>query len=177
MSDTPELSRPIKLDSLSSQTRAVAIEADDAERATLAARFDLIAVERLQATAEFTRDGDTVDAVGHLSADVIQSCVASAEPVPAKIDEPFQLRFVPDNMLENAAEEVELSERDCDVVGYSGGAIDLGEAVAETLALALDPFPRSPNADATLREAGVLGEEDAGPFSVLKALKEKLGKG
>lgn len=176
MSDTPEFSRPIKLDSLSSQARAVAIEADEAERVALAARFDLIAVDRLQATVELIRDGDTIDTMGRLSADVVQSCVASAEPVLAHIDETFQLRFVPDAMFESAAEEVELSENDCDVVGYSGATIDLGEAVAETLALALDPFPRSPNADAALREAGVLDEEDAGPFSALKALKEKLGK-
>jgi len=83
---------------------------------------------------------------------------------------------VPYQSLENTAEEVELSEADCDVIGYEGGAIDLGEAVAETLALALDPFPRSPDADAALREAGVLSEEDAGPFAALKALKEKMGK-
>lgn len=176
MTDTPEFSRLIKLDSLSSQARAVTIEAGEAELAALAARFDLVAVERLKATVEIVRDGEAIDTTGRLSADVVQSCVASAEPVPAHIDEAFQLRFVPDNMFESTAEEVELSESDCDVVGYSGSAIDLGEAVAETLALALDPFPRSPNADATLREAGVLGEEDAGPFSALKALKEKLGK-
>ena len=54
-------------------------------------------------------------------------------------------------------DEIELSEDDCDTVFYTGGAIDLGEAAAETLALALDPFPRSPGAAAALREAGVGG--------------------
>ena len=42
-------------------------------------------------------------------------------------------------------------------------AIDLGAALADTLALALDPYPRSPSAEAALKEAGVLSEEQAGP--------------
>jgi uncharacterized metal-binding protein YceD (DUF177 family) len=176
MSDAPEFSRPVRLDSLGGQPRVEQIDANEEEREALAVRFGLIAIDRLDATAECVREGDVIDAVGRLVADVVQSCVASAEPVPAHIDEPFRLRFVPAQSLESAAEEVELNEADCDVVGYSGGAIDLGEAVAETLALALDPFPRSPNAEAALREAGVLSEEDAGPFAVLKELKEKLGK-
>jgi len=176
MTDRPEFSRPVRLDSLGGQPRAERIEADAAERAALAARFDLVAIERLEATAEGVRDGDVIDVAGRLVADVVQSCVASAEPVPGHIDEPFRLRFVPYQSLESTAEEVELSEADCDVIGYEGGAIDLGEAVAETLALALDPFPRSPDADAALRDAGVLSEEDAGPFAALKALKEKMGK-
>jgi uncharacterized protein YutE (UPF0331/DUF86 family) len=61
-----------------------------------------------------------------------------------------------------------------DTVFYSGGAIDLGEAAAETLALALDPFPRSPAAAAALKEAGVLSEEEAGPFGALAGLRDKL---
>ena len=55
------------------------------------------------------------------------------------------------------------------------GAIDLGEAAAQTLALALDPYPRSPGAAAALKEAGVIGEGEAGPFGGLAALKGKLG--
>ena len=177
MTITPEFSRLIRLDSLGGEARAMTIEADERERAALAIRFDLISIDRLEADAECLSDGDIVNVTGTLSAHVVQSCVASAEPVPAKISEPFVLRFVPAPKLETSDEERELSEEDCDVIGYSGGAIELGEAVAETLALALDPFPRSPAASEALRAAGVLSEEEAGPFAVLKGLKEKLAKG
>lgn len=177
MTTAPEFSRPVGLDILSSQPRAVAIVAEAAERTALARRFDLEAIERLEANAECVREGDVVNVSGALVAEVVQNCVASGAPVPAAIAETFQLRFVPEAMLDVHAEEIELSEQDCDVIGYAGGAVDLGEAVAETLALALDPFPRSPDADEALRAAGVLNEEDAGPFAVLKGLKEKLGKG
>jgi uncharacterized metal-binding protein YceD (DUF177 family) len=174
MTITPEFSRLIRLDSLGTQPWAVTLEADGPERAALAIRFDLVAIDRLEAEAECVREGDVVNVTGTLSGDVTQSCVASGEPVPARINESFILRFVPDPSLDTQAEEVELSEEDCDVIGYSGGGIDLGEAVAETMALALDPFPRSPTAEAALRSAGVLSEEDAGPFAALKGLKDKL---
>ena len=52
-------------------------------------------------------------------------------------------------------EEIELGEADCDVVFYDGATIDLGGAIADTLALSLDPYPRSAGADAALKEAGV----------------------
>jgi len=59
---------------------------------------------------------------------------------------------------------------------HDGQLIDLGEAVAQSLGLALDPYPRSPNADALLKAAGVKREDEAGPFGVLASLKEKLEK-
>ena len=96
-------------------------------------------------------------------------------PVPATIDEPVALRFVAH--AESAPDEIELSEDDCDTVPIEGSAIDLGEAAAETMALALDPFPRAPGAAAALREAGVLSEEEARPAGALAGLREALERG
>ena len=73
-----------------------------------------------------------------------------------------------------AQEEIELDADDCDTIGYDGAAVDLGEAAAETLYLALDPFPRAPDADAKLKAAGVIGEGEAGPFAALKGLRDRL---
>jgi len=170
-----EFARPIRLDTLGEGARAVTIAAEADERAALARRFGLVAIDRLEATATLRRTGDGVLAEGRLSAAVVQSCVATGDPLPATLDEPFALRFEPEAPAAAGAEEVELDEADLDVVPYSGGAIDLGEAVAETLSLALDPFPRAPDADARLRAAGVLEEGEAGPFAALRGLKDKLG--
>jgi hypothetical protein len=63
-----------------------------------------------------------------------------------------------------------------DVVFYDLAAIDVGEAVAETLLLSLDPYPRAPGAEAALRAAGVKGEEEAGAFGALAGLRDKLKK-
>lgn len=171
---TPEFSRPVRIDTLGEGGRAIAIEADEAERAALAARFGLISLEGLAADAALRREGETILAEGRIRATVEQACVATGGPVPATIDEPFSLRFVP----EGDAEEIELDVEDCDTIDYSGSAVDLGEAVAETLALSLDPFPRALDAEAVLKAAGILSEDEVvtGPFAALKALKDKLGK-
>lgn len=170
---TPEFSRPFRIDTLGSGARAAPIAADAAEREALARRFDLVSIDRLEANAELTCDGGMVTAVGTLGAEVVQSCVATGLPVEARIDEPFRIQFRPPSAAE---EEVELGEEDLDVVFYDGAAIDLGEAIAETLALSLDPFPRAPEADAALREAGVKSEGEAGPFGALAGLRDKLKK-
>jgi uncharacterized metal-binding protein YceD (DUF177 family) len=173
---TPEFSRTVRIDTLGEGGRTIGIEADTGERAALAKRFGLLALDRLTAEAELRREGDIVFAEGRISAAVVQACVASAEPVPAEIDEPFGLRFVPE--AEAAGEEIELDANDFDTIDYAGNAVDLGEAVAETLLLSLDPFPRAANADAVLKAAGVLSEDEVvtGPFAALKGLKDKLSK-
>lgn len=169
-----ELARPIRLDALGDAPRVVTIEADEAERTALARRFGLIALDRLSAEVHLHREGQAVLAEGRLAAAVVQPCVATGDPVPAAIDEPFRLRFLPADLIGDA-DEIELSEEDCDTIPLDGGLVDVGEAVAETLALALDPFPRSPGADAALKAAGVLEEGEAGPFAALKALKDRMG--
>ncbi|WP_423606661.1 YceD family protein [Sphingomonas sp. MS122] len=169
---TPEFSRPHRLDTIGAGESRVGIEADAAERTALARRFGLIAIERLVADYAVRRDAAGIVARGHLSGAVVQPCSVTGDPVPAKIEEDFAIRFLPEGS--ESGDEVELSEDDCDTVFYTGGAIDLGEAAAETLALALDPFPRSPGAEAVLREAGVLSEDEAGPFAALAALRKKL---
>ena len=169
-----EFSRLYRLDALAAEPRSVHVEAEAAEREALAARFELVAVDSLAADAQLSRRGESVTAAGTLRAKVTQSCIATAEPVEQAVEEAFRIEFrpPPDG---RADEEVELGEEELDVVFYEGGAIDLGEAVAQTLALALDPYPRSPAAEAALREAGVKSEEQAraesSPFAALKALK------
>jgi len=171
-----EFSRPVRLDTLGTAPRRVEIAADESERAALARRFSLLALDRLDAWAELTREGEAVIAVGALRASATQACVASGDPVPAEVAEDFALRFIPESD-EAPADEVELGETDLDEIFYAGSSIDLGEAAAQTFALALDPFPRAIGADEALRAAGVLGEGDVGPFAALKGLKSKLGDG
>ena len=69
-----------------------------------------------------------------------------------------------------------LDETELDVIFYDGAAADLGEAVAETMSLALDPYPRAPGAAGALNDAGIMDPGEAGPFGALAGLKDKLGK-
>jgi len=152
------------------------IIANDEERSTIAERLGLLSLERLEAHAVLSRDGQKIGATGRLKAMLEQACAATGEPCPAHIDEPFELAFVPEPKVARTDEEIELEGADLDTIFHDGSAIDLGGAVTDTLALALDPYPRSAGADAALKEAGVMTEEEASPFAALAALKEKLGK-
>jgi uncharacterized metal-binding protein YceD (DUF177 family) len=173
-----EFSRLYRLDSFSAEPRRVEIEADPGECEALARRFDLVSIENLAAEAEVRRSGDAAAAAGTLRARVTQSCVATDEPVQAAVEEAFRIDFRPLPADDRPEEEVELGEGELDTIFYEDGAIDLGEAVAQSLLLALDLYPRSPAAEAALREAGVKSEEEAqaesSPFAALAALKTKL---
>ena len=173
---TPEFSRPHRLDQIGTGESNITVEADEKERTALARRFDLVALDHLAARFVLRRDATGVRAAGHLSASVTQSCGVTGEPLPAKIEEDFAIRFLPEPGEDESHDEIELAAEDLDTVFYTGSALDLGETAAETLALALDPFPRSPNAAEVLKQAGVISEEEAGPFGALAGLKDKLKK-
>lgn len=170
----PEFSRLERVDTIGEGERSVSIAAEPAECAALAARFGLVSVDRLEATFQVKRDAAGIAARGHVQAAAVQACSVTDDPLPVEIAEDVALRFVTE-AEEAASEEVELEADALDTMPYDGGAIDLGEAAAETLALALDPFPRGPNAAAALRAAGVLSEEEAKPAGALAGLKALLG--
>jgi len=149
----------------------IELSADEAERARVAERLGLISLARLEAHTSLERKGEMVRAKGRIKASLCQSCAITGDPVDAHVDEPFDVYFLPEPTAGSSDEEVELVGADCDVVFHDGSAIDLGGAIADTLALGLDPYPRSAGAEAALKEAGVLSEAEAGPFAALAKLK------
>ena len=163
-----EFSRPLDLREVG--RKPVELEASAEERAALARRFGLVAVERLTATLTLEPDGDAVNAHGRLEAAIVQSCAVSGEDLPVTIDEPLTLRFVPETPIE--AEELELDSEALDEIPYTGGSLELGEAVAQSLALAIDPFATGPEAERVRKEVGLLDETTSGPFAALAALKK-----
>ncbi len=173
---TPEFSRAINVDQVKRLTGTSHIEADEAERAALVRRFGLSSLDRLEADYDLVEENGAIVAKGRVRAVLAQSCVASGAPVPETIDSEMLLRFVEEGADVVPGEELELDAEDYDTIGFDGQAIDMGEAVAETMALAMTPYPRSPQADQVLKAAGVLSEEQASPFAALLSLKDKGGK-
>lgn len=173
MNDTPEFSRPFDLRGIT--VKPVKLSADEAECAALAKRFDIVAIASLEAEVSLEAEGSDVRAKGRLDAAIVQSCAVSGEDLPATIREAINLRFVPAGRLEvsQPGAEVELEAGELDEIGYTGTSIDLGEAVAQTLALAIDPYAEGPNADAFRREQGLLEAGAEGPLAAaLRALRE-----
>ena len=148
------------------------IEANDAERAALAKRFGLVAVESLAAELAFEPVGNDVVARGPLCASIVQSCAITGDDLSAAIDEELVIRFVPDSAPSTPDEEIELEAEDCDQVPFDGSRFDIGEAAAQSLALAIDPYATGPGADEVREEAGLLEEGKAGPFAELAKLKK-----
>ncbi len=144
--------------------------ADEAERNAIARRLDLVSLDRLEAHVSLSRTAGAVRAEGRLIAALDQSCVVSGDPVTAHVDEPFAVLFMPEPPAGGPDEEIELGAEDCDVVFTDGAMIDLGGAIADTLALGLDPYPRSASAEVAIKEAGVLNEAEASPFAILAKL-------
>jgi uncharacterized metal-binding protein YceD (DUF177 family) len=153
--------------------RPVQLEASKDECAALAARFGLVAVKRLEAAITLAADGPAVRAEGRLMADIVQSCAVSGEDLPVRIDEPVALRFVPAADLSGSDEEIELDSAACDEIELDGTRFDLGEALAQELALAIDPFASGPGADEARRRAGLLEEGANGPFAALAGLANR----
>jgi uncharacterized metal-binding protein YceD (DUF177 family) len=171
----PEFSHAVKLDQIGSKAQPVTLDANQAERAALCSRFDLLSLEALTADLQVSKKGDTVAVTGQMTANYAQACPASGVPIPVSMTETLDLRFVP--TLTAADAEVELTGEDCDIIEYEGQTVDLGEAVAQSLGLSLNPYPRSAQADAVLKAAGVKAETEVGnsPFAGLAGLRDKLG--
>jgi len=167
-----EFSRIVDLRSIPSAPLQLVASAE--ECAALARRFAIPAVHSFQAEIALEKEGAEVSATGRLKAEVTQSCAVSGEDIAVSIDEPVMLRFVPDNRPAVPNEEIELVAGDLDEVPYSGTQFDLGEEIAQGLALAIDPYLTGPQAEEARRKAGIIGQEASGPFAALAALKNKV---
>lgn len=162
---TPELHRPLAVERLGATGLLVEIEAEPAELAALAARMGLPGVTAFRCRFQLRRiAAGIIEADGQLSAGLIQVCVVTLDEFASEITESFRVHFVP-----AGAEDDEPEPDAVDQVPYDAGTIDLGEAAAEQLALALDPYPHKPGA--ALDEAAV--ETVPNPFGVLAQLRPR----
>ncbi len=170
----PELSKIIKLSDIGGTPLTGQIVADEDQLKALATRFDLPSIEAITADYRLEAKEHEIKFTGNIQSDLHQACAISGQPFPVQITEAFDIVFEEKNDTPPSEEEIELAPEDCDVIEYEAAQIDLGEAIAQTLYLALDPYPRGPDADSVAEKKGLKSEEEAGPFGALAALKDKL---
>ncbi|MGE0713867.1 MAG: DUF177 domain-containing protein [Alphaproteobacteria bacterium] len=174
----PEFSRPVTVDRIDRRGLSRVIEATEAERAALARRFDLLALDRLTATARLrsVNGGTAIRLDATFEADVVQSCVVTLEPVPGKVAGSFAILYT---RQDDDGDEVDLAFEDEVVEPLDGDSVDVGEAVAQELSVALDPYPRAPGvALPPLDEAAEGRHEDASSeASAFAALSRMRGRG
>jgi uncharacterized metal-binding protein YceD (DUF177 family) len=179
MMTTPEFSRPIALDRIGLKDKSYEISADETERAALADRLGIPAVKSFDATIRLrlTGSGGIVRLSGHIKAELTQICGVTLEPIPTSVEEDFTRLYSVEARDERAEVVIEMDEEDApDPV--ENGHVDMGDAAAEHLALAMDPFPRAPGAafesspefeDAVPEKV----ELQRSPFAGLSALRKK----
>ncbi|MCF8469836.1 MAG: DUF177 domain-containing protein [Parvibaculum sp.] len=177
---SPEFSLAVNVNDVPPGGTGILFEADERVRDALARRFGILEVTRLAGRAKvrpYRKSGLTLDC--DFEAEVVQACVVTLDPVVQSIRETFVQRYLPEDMIEPEAAEAAIEfEVDIDAEdapeAMSGHGIDVGAAVAERLALAIDPYPRKAEAAFSRPREGA---EDApekleNPFAALEKLKK-----
>jgi len=184
-----EFRRLINIDNIEQQGRTFSIEAGLQERSALARRFGVLSIESLVARGTLVpcADHSRIRLRASLEAEVVQQCVVSLQALMQRINVDFSREYDRDMVDEWAGLGDDGGEIFFDLNSDElpepvvGGDIDLGEVVAEQLALELDPFPRASRAkldELALRRGKTNVEgEPANPFAVLASPRVKLKKG
>ena len=178
-----ELSRPLDVTDLPSQGRNVPVQASPVECAALCRRFGLdvlhnfsahLLVERAR-TKEGTR---AIRVHGSFSADARQICVVTLEGFAVHVADEFDIYFVRPSDLPNEEGDMIDPGDEESLEPLVSPEIDLGELLAQHMALALDPYPRRPGVDVQPGAAAAddpnLAREADNPFAILGQLKHKM---
>jgi uncharacterized metal-binding protein YceD (DUF177 family) len=164
----PEFSRLVPLHQLGTKPFCQHIEATDEERDKLSCRFDLLALHSLVAEVELRRQAaEMILLEAKFEAEFEQSCAVTLEPVRGTVSDRFSLVYGPATSEE---QELVIAGDEPAFEPLLGDAIDIGEAVAQELSLALPVFPRDP-------EAVIDGVAAGGPFEGALAALARLRRG
>jgi len=186
---TPEFSRVKTVAELAGGQNNLRFEADDGERAALARRFGLVALDAFSviwSSRSWRADG--VKLSGRLIADYVQACVVTLEPIKVHLDEAIEFNCLLETSIERLEEDGELIvafEEEDAPEPIVDGRMDLGELASQALATAIDPYPKSveageANLDSPAPVNGVedenrpSSEEGLKPFAALEKLKNRL---
>lgn len=165
----------IRLDSIPAEGRDLEVSVGEEERAAIAAQLAVTEVERLDVRLHADKFRGGIRVTGRIDAAIVQPSVVSLEPVRQAIGEPIDRVFLPGGEKPYAGPggaEVFVDLDGADLPDhFEGPEADLSDLIIETLALAIDPYPRAPGE--SVADLGVQVEEEAAesPFSKLKSLK------
>lgn len=182
MSPVPETPRiqdaSIRLDSMPATGRDLELSIGEEERAELAALLGITEVQKLDVSLHAVKFRGGMRVTGRLVAAIVQPSVVTLEPVRQEIGEPVDRIFLPAGGRPHTPANTEIF---VDIEGedlpdhFEGPEADLSGLIIETLALAIDPYPRAPGESLDtlgLPEAHV----EASPFASLKSLKNPRDK-
>jgi uncharacterized metal-binding protein YceD (DUF177 family) len=151
------------------------LEADQATRAAMAEVAGLREIISANASLDVTPDsGGRLHVKGRVRARIGQTCVVTLDPIENDIDESIDLTFAPPEQIPVLADLVdEAADSDSEIPDppepIESGFIDLGRLATDALLLAINPYPRKP--DAVFKPVITAPDPEDHPFAALKALK------
>ena len=176
MTDTaPLFDAIVRIDRLPANGRDLKVSLDEPTRAKLAAELKLSAIDTFEATLIVVPLRGGIRAQGRLVAHVVQPSVVTFEPVGQQIDEVVDRVYLPEphgHHKPTPGSELFVDLEDDDFPDHiDGPEVDLSALLIETLALAIDHYPR--HEGESLDSLGVdLGNGPSGPFAGLEKLKK-----
>ncbi|HVW72530.1 MAG TPA: DUF177 domain-containing protein [Rhizomicrobium sp.] len=155
---------------------AVTITADADQRAAIARWAGIVALGSLEAKIAISKLGASRFALAYrLTADVVQACVVTLEPVESRMNHSFtrELHFIgpvrhkpveDDSGPELILDSEEEGPEEIESLHY-----DLAGPLLEEFVLSLEPYPRRPGVEFSTQTGEQ--EKPESPFAVLKGLK------
>ena len=145
------------------------ISPDASHLPALARQLGVDALNSLSAEVTIAPWLDGAELRGLFTAQAVQTCGVTLDPIDQALNGEFQLRLLPDGSPNLPAEDAVIDpEADDPPDAVEGEEIDIAHYVVEHLALEIDPFPRKPDAVFEPPQA----QEETSPFAVLKRLKD-----
>ena len=177
---TLPISHPVSVARLPQRGMPLNLVATIEERAALAREFGLIEVKEFSADLTVAKwRGDGVKVTGTVSADIVQACSLTLEPLDARVENEVDAVYVPEHsrlarVNADANGEIVLDPEGPDAPEtFVGDHIDMGQVAAEFFGLAIEPYPRKPGAE--LPPVQDIDKEPAkvSPFAKLADIKQK----
>ena len=172
------LSRKFKADEIRDGASGE-IVAQDAEMAAIVRMLDLARLDELVFVYRFQRSGEgRLRLKGRLKARLVQLCVVSLDPVETELDFPVEVEFWPGALVDEFVRSAEESGSH-EILDWPepivDGTIDLGTVMYESIAMAIDPYPKREGVSfewsQSRPEASNPG--NGGPFAALASLKRR----
>ena len=173
LSPTPEFSFVIELSETGQSEKTYPLKANEEERRRVAARLGALSLDMFEGEVRIRVAKPALFVGGSVRAHMVRECVSSLESVREEVVDDFELEFSRERPAQNDTEQAgdeDWTEREA----HSGEALDIGELLVQQLSLAMEAFPRHPDAPSLVEKYGQDGE--ASPFAMLHALSRKTDK-
>jgi uncharacterized metal-binding protein YceD (DUF177 family) len=170
------ISRPVAVtELLHGDTRELTIKADDTERRALADFLGIPDVRSAEAHLKLRAEpGRLFVLEGEVAADIVQTCIATLEPLDARVEGPIRRVYQDGPPQDDDLDLDPFSDDTPDEI--VGGVIDGGAAVCEYIALEMEPYPRSqdaPEAEISADDGPSEADKRAdNPFAVLAQMRD-----